>query len=255
LGIVLAVVSGLVFRRTLFAQTHDSLFVLELPPYRMPTLRGLVTHMWRHSEEFVLKAATVILAASVVVWVLLNLPRGVPSTEDSLFGRAAGLVAPIFAPLGFGNWEATGSLATGLVAKEVVVSSMSVIYLGGEGAPAPEPVNLAADVKEIVIGFGQAVVDSVRIVLSIIPGVDLTSQAPVETDTALSLALQQNFTPLSAAAFLVFVLLYAPCVATLAALKAEFGSRWMVFSFFYLLALAWLAGFVVYQVGGWLLGL
>lgn len=252
LGIALAVVSGLVFRRTLFAQSNDSLFVLELPPYRMPTLRGLTTHMWRHSEEFVRKAATVILVASVVVWALLNLPRGVADTADSLFGRAAGLIAPLFAPLGFGNWEAAGSLATGLVAKEVVVSSMSVIYLGDDGASAPAAVDLAEDLKEIVVGFGAAVVDSVRIVVSILPGVDLTGQQPVEVDTGLSAALQKHFTPLSATAFLVFVLLYAPCVATLAALKAEFGNRWMVFSFFYLLALAWLAGFVTYQLGAWL---
>jgi ferrous iron transport protein B len=252
LGIALAVLSGLVFRRTLFGKTGDSLFVLELPPYRLPTLRGLVTHMWRHSEEFVRKAATVILAASVIVWLLLNLPLGVTNTEDSLFGRVAGAVAPVFAPLGFGNWQATGSLATGLVAKEVVVSSMAVIYLGGDQPPQAQPVDVAADLKAVAVGFLAAAVDSARVVVSMIPGVDLTSAQPVEVDTSLSQALQANFTPLSAAAFLVFVLLYAPCVATLAALKAEFGRRWMVFSFVYLLALAWLAGFVTYQVGGWL---
>ncbi len=253
LGIALAVLSGLVFRRTLFAQTADSLFVLELPPYRLPTLRGLLTHMWRHSEEFVLKAATVILAASIIVWALLNLPIGVQNAEESLFGRAAGLVAPAFTPLGFGNWEAAGSLATGLVAKEVVVSSMSVIYLGSEGAPTPEPVDLAVDLRGIVVGLGQALVDSVRIVLSIVPGVDLAAAEPPQADTALSQALQTHFTPAAALAFLVFVLLYAPCVATLAALKAEFGSRWMAFSFIYLLILAWLAGLVTYQVAGWLI--
>lgn len=254
LGIALAVLTGLLMRRTLFAKTSDSLFVLELPPYRLPAWRGLRTHMWRHSEEFVRKAATLILAAAVVVWALLNLPVGVESTEDSLFGQAAGAVAPVFEPLGFGDWQATGSLATGLVAKEVVVSSMAVIYLGDEPAAPPEPVDLAADLRTIVVGFGQAVVDSVRIVLSMIPGVDLMADEPAQANTALSQALQANFTPASALAFLVFVLLYAPCVATLGALKSEFGTKWMVFSFFYLLALAWIAGFATYQVAGWLLG-
>ncbi len=253
LGIVLAVLTGLVMRRTMFAKTADSLFVLELPPYRLPAWRGLRTHMWRHSEEFVRKAATLILAAAVVVWTLLNLPIGVQNTEDSLFGRAAGAFAPIFAPLGFGNWQATGSLATGLVAKEVVVSSMAVIYLGDAPVEPPADVDMAADVRVIVVGFGQAVVDSVRIVLSMIPGVDLMDEQPAQADTALSQALQANFTPASALAFLVFVLLYAPCVAAMGALKAEFGTRWMVFSFVYLLALAWIAGFVTYQVAGWLL--
>jgi ferrous iron transport protein B len=253
LGIALAVLTGLLMRRTLFAKTADSLFVLELPPYRLPAWHGLRTHMWRHSEEFVRKAATLILAAAVIVWVLLNLPIGVESTEDSLFGRAAGAVAPVFEPLGFGNWQATGSLATGLVAKEVVVSSMAVIYLGDQPAESPEAVDLAADVRGIVVGFAQAVVDSVRIVLSMIPGVNLMGDEPAQANTGLSQALQSNFTPASALAFLVFVLLYAPCVAAMGALKSEFGTRWMVFSFFYLLALAWIAGFVTYQVSGWLL--
>jgi ferrous iron transport protein B len=254
LGIGLAVLSGLLFRRTLFANTGDSLFVLELPPYRMPTLRGLTTHMWRHSEEFVRKATTLILAASVIVWLLLNLPLGVQDTAQSLFGQVSSAFAPIFTPLGFGNWQATGSLATGLVAKEVVVSSMSVIYLGGTEAPQPVPVDLAADLRAIVVGFGEAAVDSVRVALSIIPGVDLTGGQPVQADTRLGQELQAHFTAVSAAAFLVFVLLYAPCVATLGALKSEFGWQWMVFSFVYLLVLAWVAAFLTYQVGTWLVG-
>jgi ferrous iron transport protein B len=254
LGIVLAVLTGLLMRRTLFGKTPDSLFVLELPPYRLPAWRGLRTHMWRHSEEFVRKAATLILAAAVIVWALLNLPIGVENTEDSLFGRAAGAFAPIFAPLGFGDWQATGSLATGLVAKEVVISSMAVIYLGDQPVEPPADVDVAADVRAIVVGFGQAVVDSARIVLSMIPGVDLMGDEPAQADTSLSQALQNNFTPAAALAFLVFVLLYAPCVATLGALKSEFGGKWMAFSFVYLLALAWVAGFVTYQVAGWLMG-
>ncbi len=253
LGIVLAVLTGLLMRRTMFAKTADSLFVLELPPYRLPAWHGLRIHMWRHREEFVRKAATLILAASLVVWALLNLPIGVQNTEDSVFGRAAGAVAPLFAPLGFGNWQATGSLATGLVAKEVVVSSMAVIYLGDEPAELPAQIDLAADLRAIVVGFGQAIGQAVRIVLSMIPGVDLLGAEAAQVNTGLSQALQAHFTPASALAFLVFVLLYAPCVATLGALKSEFGAKWMAFSFFYLLVLAWIAGFVTYQVAGWLL--
>lgn len=254
LGIALAVLTGLLMRRTLFGKTADSLFVLELPPYRLPAWRGLRSHMWRHSAEFVRKAATLILAASVIVWALLNLPVGVASTEESIFGRLSGVIAPLFEPLGFGNWQAAGSLVTGLVAKEVVISSMAVIYLGDAPAEPPAPVDLAADLRGIVVGFGQAVVDSARIVLSMIPGVDLTGEEPAQADTALSKALQSHFTPAAALAFLVFVLLYAPCIAAMGALKAEFGTRWMLFSFFYLLALAWITGFIAYQVARWLLG-
>jgi ferrous iron transport protein B len=248
LGIGLAVLSGLLFRRTVLAHTVDSLFVLELPPYRLPTARGLVTHMWRHSAEFVHKAATVILVASVLVWALVNLPPGVPSMAESWFGRLAGAVAPVFTPLGFGNWEAAGSLATGLAAKEVVLSTMSVIYLGDAPQPAPQPVDVAADLRAVAVGFGQAVVASLRVVLSLLPGVPAAEPAPADEGTRLSLALRQHFTPASAAAFLVFVLLYAPCVAAVAALKAEYGGRWAAFSVAYLLALAWLAGLVTYQL-------
>ena len=88
-----------------------------------------------------------------------------------------------------------------------------------------------------------------------IPGVDLLGDEPAQANTGLSQALQVHFTPAAALAFLVFVLLYAPCVAALGALKSEFGSRWMAFSFVYLLALAWIAGFVTYQVAGWLDGI
>ena len=252
LGIALAVLSGLLFRRTLFAKSADSLFVLELPPYRKPALHGLLTHMWRHSEEFVRKAATVILLASIVVWALLNLPIGVQDTEDSLFGQAAGAVAPVFAPLGFGNWEATGSLATGLVAKEVVISSMSVIYLGGDETQAPPPVNVAADLRTVVVGFGEAVLESIKVIVSIVPGINLVGDQSLAGDTSLSIALQRNFTPASAAAFLVFVLIYAPCVATVGALKSEYGGRWAAFSVIYLTALAWIAGFITYRLALWL---
>lgn len=253
LGIVLAVVSGLILQRTLFASTGDSLFVLELPPYRLPTLNGLTTHMWRRSAEFMHKAATVILLASLAVWALLNLPWG-SSMPDSLFGRTASAVAPVFRPLGFGTWEATGALATGLMAKEVVVSTMSVIYLGDTGDHQPEPIDLLADLRKTVVGLGRAVIDSVRITLSMVPGINIAPEKGDEGGTRLSAVLRQHFTPASAAAFLVFVLLYVPCMATLSAQKSEFGWRWVGFSVVYLLSLAWLAGFVTYHVVGWVVG-
>ena len=187
-----------------------------------------------------------------MVWALLNLPVGVEDTADSLFGQAAGAVAPVFTPLGFGNWQATGSLATGLVAKEVVISSMSVIYLGGDEKPDPQPVDVAADLRAVVVGFGEAVLESIRVVVSILPGVNLVSDGGAAGDTSLSIALQRNFTPASAAAFLVFVLIYAPCVATIGALKSEFGGRWATFSLVYLTVLAWIAGFITYRLAIWL---
>ncbi|MBL8077184.1 MAG: ferrous iron transport protein B [Anaerolineales bacterium] len=254
LGIVVAMVAGMVFTRTILKPDVSSAFVLELPPYRQPALKSVLIHMWENTREFVRKAGTTILFASLVMWLLLNLPWGVENQRDSYFGKVSGVIAPVFTPLGFGGWETGGALVTGFMAKEIVVSTMSQIYLGDEEAQASEPKTIGEDLIGIGQGFMDATVRSGRILLSIIPGVNLMVEDAQGEDTALSLALQKQFTPLSAMAFLVFVLLYVPCVATLGAIKHEFGMSWAVTSAVYQTAVAWVAAFVVYQ-GGRLLGL
>ncbi len=254
LGILVAMLAGMVFTRTILKPDATSAFVLELPPYRRPALKSVLIHMWENTREFVRKAGTMILYASVVMWVLLNLPWGVVDQRDSYFGRVSGAISPIFAPLGFDNWETGGALVSGFMAKEIVVSTMSQIYLGGEKtAQVVEPVDLGEDLIGIVQGFWDACVSSGKILISIIPGVNLVNDDLTSEDTALSLALRENFSPLSAVALLVFVLLYVPCVATLGAIKHEFGTSWAVTSAVYQTVVAWLVAFVVYQ-GGHVLG-
>ncbi len=254
LGILVAMLAGMVFTRTILKPDATSAFVLELPPYRRPALKSVLIHMWENTREFVRKAGTMILYASVVMWVLLNLPWGVVDQRDSYFGRVSGAISPIFAPLGFDNWETGGALVSGFMAKEIVVSTMSQIYLGGEKtAQVVEPVDLGEDLIGIVQGFWDACVSSGKILISIIPGVNLVNDGLTSEDTALSLALRENFSPLSAVALLVFVLLYVPCVATLGAIKHEFGTSWAVTSAVYQTVVAWLVAFVVYQ-GGHVLG-
>ena len=187
------------------------------------------------------------------MWLLLNLPWGVTEQRDSYFGKVSGAISPVFAPLGFNNWETSGALVTGFMAKEVVVSTMSQIYIGGADEAA-EPTTLREDLATIGVGFIEATVNSGRILLSIIPGVDLMGAEAASEDTALSLALRERFTPLSAASMLVFVLLYVPCVATLGAIKHEFGTSWAITSAVYQTVVAWVAALLVYQVGT-LLGL
>jgi ferrous iron transport protein B len=249
LGIVVAMVAGMVFTRTILKPDVSSAFVLELPPYRQPALKSVLIHMWENTREFVRKAGTTILSASLVMWLLLNLPWGVENQRDSYFGKVSSVIAPAFAPLGFGNWETGGALVTGFMAKEIVVSTMSQIYLGDAGSQTTAATTLTEDLAAIGTGFIDASVRSGRILLSIIPGVDLTGKNTSGEDTALSLALQGQFTPLSATAFLVFVLLYVPCVATLGAIKHEFGTSWAVTSAVYQTAVAWVAAFLIYQVG------
>ncbi len=254
LGIIVAMIAGLVFTRTILKPDVSSAFVLELPPYRQPSLKSVMIHMWENTREFVRKAGTTILFASVVMWLLLNLPWGVTDQRDSYFGKVSNVIAPVFAPLGFGNWETSGALVTGFMAKEIVVSSMSQIYLKDSiEENSAEPTTLGEDLVGVGSGFVNATISSGKILLSIIPGVNLVDEKIDKQDTALSLALQNNFTPLTAVALLVFVLLYVPCVATLGAIKHEFGSSWALTSAVYQTAVAWIAAFIVFQ-GGKLLG-
>ncbi|NOH02858.1 MAG: ferrous iron transport protein B [Chloroflexi bacterium] len=255
LGILVAMLAGMVFTRTILKPDVTSAFVLELPPYRAPAFKSVLIHMWENTREFVRKAGTTILYASLVMWVLLNLPRGVTEQRDSYFGKVSGWIAPVFAPLGFGEWQTSGALVSGFMAKEIVVSTMSQIYIGAEEVGfAEQETTFAGDLNEIGVGFVNAALDSGKILLSILPGVDLVDEEAASQDTVLSRILREHFTPLSAVAMLIFVLLYVPCVATLGAIKHEFGASWAVTSAVYQTVVAWLAAFLVYQ-GGLLLGL
>jgi ferrous iron transport protein B len=256
LGIVVAILVGFVFSRTVLkADETSSAFVLELPPYRLPTLKGLGMHTWQNTREFIRNAGTVILAVSIVMWILLNLPWGVAKQEDSFYGQLSAAVAPALEPAGFGTYQNTGALLSGLVAKELVVSTLAQVY-SGDSAPeeALPSATIGAELKGILIGFLQAAADALRALVSVIPGIDLVGDdGPVE-DTSLSQALQVHFTALSALAFLVFVLLYIPCIATMGAIKQEFGKRWAVSAALYQTLFAWLAAVLLFQ-GGRLLGL
>ena len=253
LGIVVAMLAGMVFTRTILKPDVSSAFVLELPPYRQPALKSVLIHMWENTSGFIRKAGTTILMVSVVMWFLLNLPWGVTDKQDSLFGKFSTAIAPVFAPLGFGNWETGGALVSGFMAKEIVVSSMSQIYLGNGDTQTGEPTTLKEDIIFITRGFVDATISSAKILLSILPGVDIVDNQTQTENTALSSALQQHFTTLSAISLLVFVLLYVPCVATLTAIKHEFGTSWAVTSAIYQTAVAWIIAFMIYQ-GGLMLG-
>lgn len=203
IGILLAVISGLIFSRTVMKGDTPP-FVLELPPYRMPTLKSTFHHMWEKAKDFAIRAGTVLFAASVIIWLLQNLDLSLHMVSDSgnsIIGIIGKFIAPVFAPCGFGNWQAAVSLISGFAAKEAVVSSMTILYGAGNSA-------------------------------------------------GLVSALSRIFTPLSAYAFLVFVLLYVPCVAAVSALGSELNSRKLtVFSVLYQIGIAWIMSMLVFQIG------
>lgn len=254
LGIVVAIFVGFALSRTVLKPDQSSAFVLELPPYRLPTLKGLGMHTWENTREFIRNAGTVILAISIVMWVLLNLPWGVERQEESFYGQVSATVAPVLESAGFGSYENAGALLSGLIAKELVVSTLAQVYSGEAVAGSELPTsNLGEAVTGIIASFFQATTDALRSLVSLIPGVNLMGAGGQVEDTTLSQALQGHFTALSALAFLVFVLLYIPCIATMGAIKQEFGARWAASAAVYQTLFAWLASVLVFQ-GGRLLG-
>ncbi len=209
LGLLCAILSGVILRKTMF-KGEPAAFVLELPPYRLPTLRNCLTHVWERVRGFLVKAGTLILAMSIVLWFLQSFSfRGglhmVDNAGQSILGAVGSLIAPVFIPLGFGVWQAAVALLTGLVAKEAVVSSLCLLY-----------------------GF-----------------------STLDAGSAIAAALGGTFQgPAAVYAFLVFILLYVPCVAAVSTLYREMNSlKWTLRSVAWQLGAAWLVSFLVYQVG------
>ena len=265
-GILVAVVVGVLLNKTLFKKKQASPFVLELPPYRVPTLKNIWFLMWERTSSFVKKAFTLIMITSIVLWFLMMLPvDGGKFTEaeigSSSFAAISDVIAPVFKPAGFGSWQASGSLITGFVAKEVIVGSMAQIFEVEEGAEEEaEATTFIGDVQEIVVGFFSAVIDTVKS-LPLIVGVNLFEEEEEEDLPMLNVAVQDHFETisgghgaLSSVAFMVFVLLYTPCMVAVAAQRQEFGTKWALFGMVMQLVLAWIAAVAIFQ-GGIALGL
>ncbi|QIK61162.1 ferrous iron transport protein B [Dysgonomonas sp. HDW5A] len=250
IGILLAVISARLFKRFLFAG-EDAPFVMELPPYRMPTIKSVCRHMWDKSRQYLRKMGGVILIASIIIWFLGYFPQNnienqqidsqigqieenytngliseevkteqideqealkmTDHTEYSYIGRLGKFIEPVMRPLGF-DWKIGVSLLTGSAAKEVVVSTLAVLYTG----------NADEDQSSLQERL-------------------LSSTNPDGTPT---------FTPLVVVSLLLFILIYFPCIATIAAIKEESGSwKWGLFSIVYTTLLAWLISFSVFQIG------
>lgn len=262
LGVVMALLVGLLLRRTIFKHSEESALLIEVPAYRMPTVRNVWTEMWQRTRSFLEGAATIIMSVSIIIWLFMAIPvEGDGSfahtpVDDSAFAHLAGAISPVFEPLGFGNWENTSALISGFIAKEVVVSTLAQVYHAPQAASAEvEDVGFFLQAKEALVDLVQAIVDTLKSIPAII-GINLL---PSETDSeppALMTAIRQGFEEssggygtLAALAFMVYVLLYSPCVATMAAQRQELGIRWMWLSIAIQLMLGWIAAFLVFQGG------
>ncbi|MDR2809287.1 MAG: ferrous iron transport protein B [Tannerellaceae bacterium] len=216
-GIVLAVVMARVFKRFLFSD-EDVPFVMELPPYRMPTAKSILIHMWEKGKQYLRKMGGVILVASIIIWFLGYFPLRTEQEDasvhrqNSYIGQIGQMIQPALAPLGF-DWKISVSLLTGMAAKEVVVSTLGVLYTGNEDGE--ETQTLTHRLRQDTAPDGTPV-----------------------------------FTPLTALSLMLFVLIYFPCIATVTAIAKESRSwKWGLFVVVYTCLLAWLVSFVVYQTG------
>lgn len=267
LGILVALAVGLILQRTLLRPTDSPGLVMELPPYRLPHGRSIWFHMWQRTRAFLQHAASLILITSMFIWLLIAIPAGGSGSfadtpiETSVFGRLSAWLAPALQPLGFGSWQASGALISGLVAKEVVVSTLAQTYAVDPASfDSADSTAFAKDLQEIAVSFATAVADTVRAIPSLI-GIDLNDGASDPPANELSIAIRTGFdassddhAALAGLAFMIFVLVYTPCMAALAAERQELGTKWMWLSLGGQLVLAWLLALVVFQ-GGLLLGI
>lgn len=205
-GILLAVIIARIFSKFL-VKGEDSPFVMELPPYRMPTSKSIMRHTWEKGAQYLKKMGGIIMIASIIIWFLGYYPRHdahesvAEQQENSYIGQIGKAIEPVIKPLGF-DWKLGIGLISGVGAKELVVSTLGVLYTN-EG-----------DVENV----------------------NLSDRIPI--------------TPLVALAYMLFVLIYFPCIATFAAIKQESGSwKWAIFAAGYTTGLAWLVAFTVFQIG------
>jgi ferrous iron transport protein B len=256
LGLLVAILLGAIVGRSILRGGGNSEAV-DPRPLTMPSLGAVAATVRMRTAAFLRDAGTVILMASLVVWLLMAIPIGSGSfakadVEDSAFATVSRVAAPVLEPIGFGEWRQSGALLSGLVAKEVVVATLALGY-GTTDADSADPPSLSEDATEIATGFAAALRDSVLALPGII-GIDLVSGED-DQSPALIGAIRQGFDESSggrgasaALAFMVFVLLYTPCAASLATTRRELGARWMWTSGLGQLALAWVMAFAAYRL-------
>ena len=267
-GVLVAIGTAMLFKKTMF-RSEEAPFVMELPPYRIPTLKSITLHMWSKAVHYVKKISGIILVASIIIWALGYFPNGTTYTaaleertevierefalrkeavveidsialndlqqerelalrnlesiliverqEESYIGRLGKTIQPVMAPLGF-DWKMTISIISGLAAKEIVVSTLAVLY----------------QVDETVQTHSQSLVEKIQ----------------SQTYTSGPKKGEPVFTPLVALSFMIFVLLYFPCIGVIATISRESGHwKWGLFTVVYTTLVAWVVSFIVYQTG------
>lgn len=258
IGVGAIILSGLILKKTAMFSGDPSPFVMELPIYHIPAWKNVIIHAWDRCKAFVQKAGTVIFVSSALIWFLSSYNWKADSVEqnDSMLASIGNVAAPVFQPLGWGEWKPAMATITGLIAKENVVSTFGVLYAdggSGEEEAAEEPA-APADVQEMSAA-GQELQASLEEASG-----ESAAEAEEEEDedaeireTGNRLVQAGAFTFLSAFSFMIFNLLCAPCFAAMGAIRREMNSaKWTFFAIGYMCALAYCLAFLIYQLGAWL---
>ncbi|MDA3835396.1 MAG: ferrous iron transport protein B, partial [Spirochaetales bacterium] len=269
-GIGLSVLTGLVMKKTLF-KGDFSPFIMELPEYNIPKLHKVSRYAWNRLRIFMFRAGKVILIVVIVLSILgswgMDGSFGNDNSENSVLAAIGKTITPAFAPMGIqhDNWPAAVGLFTGIFAKEAVVGTLNTLYLNdtAASAEAQEGFNLIGSVKEAftvlgenLLGLLSGFVDPLG--LKIISGFTHTAAETLKTDTAIFTALRSFFTPAAAYSYMLFVLIYFPCVAALGVAVREVGKFYGMVLVGYLTVLAWVVSVIVFQLAeghsvGWIL--
>ncbi len=243
LGIAIGLLTAFILRRTAY-RGRLSHFVMELPPYRIPRLRTVLQIVWVQVKSFLYRAGTVIFAASVVIWILLNTPPNLKSQSDSAAAYVGKAITPVLAPIGIKDWRISTSLIPAFLAREIVLSSMGTIYSVNVQKKSTK-FHFIPELENQVKQLGEATKSAFESLVT--PG--LQSMQTEEGDQGLRNVIRSSFTPASALSFMIFLLLYTSCLATVAVMAREGGKKFAYLFLVYSFVIAWGVAFVVYHIG------
>lgn len=243
LGIVVGLLTALVLRKTVY-RGELSHFVMELPPYRLPRIRTVLQITWVQVKSFLHKAGTVIFAASIVIWLLLNIPVHLNNQSDSAAAWIGKAITPILQPIGIHDWRISTSLIPAFLARETVLSSMGTIY-SVETPQKGTEFHFMPALEKQVKGFGEATKNAF---ISLLTPEIQTLQLD-EGDQNLRRVIRSSLPPASALSFMIFLLLYNSCLATVTVMAKEGGKKFALLFLAYSFAIAWGVAFIVYQAG------
>ncbi|HEA84283.1 MAG TPA: ferrous iron transport protein B [Thermodesulfobacterium geofontis] len=243
LGFIFSILTSLILRKTLLKK-ELSHFVMDLPPYRVPSLKMVYNITIGYLKSFLYRAGTVIFMVSVVIWLLLNLPYGEKNIENTLAGKIGKSLSYIFEPVGLGDWRITTSLLSGFLAREAIISNMGIIVTQEEKEEVYPEIKIGLALKEQVINLGKAIKESFASFFYFLP-----KTLEVEEElSGLKDKIKGLLTPKQALSFLLFVLIYNSCLATVVVMAKEGNWKFSLGFLLYSFVLAWLIAFVNFNI-------